>query len=291
MTTSIFKEKILKSSVLFFTISVFLLPALLLTSCSDSDSTEIMLDDTVLIDNIEKAVSVFVDASSLPSATENVLNGEFADSFIENVRFAEGLGYKIELITDNESRLELKSEIFFSKEGRMLNDTNERRKKKRNRCFEFVFPVDFIMPDDTSITLSTKEDWILIKEWYAENSDVKERPDLVFPIDVYLEDGTIQTLLDRDELRQIKNSCKKGKDKRKCFKLVFPVIFTMPDSSVITVNERVDFKLLRKWHKANPDVTEKGSLIFPVNIEYKNGTAATINDQTEFDAAKEACEI
>ena len=291
MITSIFKENILKSSVLFFTISAFFLSAVLLTSCSDSDSTEIMLDDTVLIEKIDKAVSVVVDASSLPSATENTLNGEFADSFIENSRLAEGLGYKIELITDNESRLELKSEVFFSKEGRKLNDTNERRKKKRNKCFEFVFPVDFIMPDDTSITLITKGDWILIKEWYIENSDVKQRPDIVFPVDVYLEDGTIQTLLDRDELRQIKNSCKKGKDKRKCFKLVFPVIFTMPDASVISVNARVDFKLLREWHKANPNVTEKGSLIFPVNIEYKDGTTAIINDQTEFDVAKEACEI
>lgn len=288
MKTTISKESILKSSILFLTVSAFILSALLFTSCSDSDGLEVS-SDINLIEQIEAASKTTVEASSLPSATASTFNGDLADSYATNAQLASGLGFKVSVITDNESRSEETSEVFFSLEGRQLADTNERRTKRRNKCFEFVYPIDFIMPDNSSITLNSKDDWGLIREWYDANVDVNERPELVFPVDVTLEDGTIQTLLDRDELIAIKDSCKKGKNKRKCFKLVLPVTFTMPDASVIEVNERADFKLLREWHKANPDVTEKGSVNFPVDIMYRDQTTATVNDQTEFDAAKDSC--
>ena len=125
------------------------------------------------------------------------------------------------------------------------------------------------MPDDSSITLNSKEDWSLVKDWYEANPNATERPELVFPVDITLkEDGSTQTLIDIDELKAVKQNCRADKDKRKCFRLVLPVSFTMPDNSIITVNERSDFKLVREWHKANPDVNEKGALNFPVDIEY-----------------------
>lgn len=291
MKTTISKENILKSGVLFLTISAFLLSALLFTSCSENSDldTEMTLDDTTLIEKIESASKTTVEVSSLPSATETALNGDLADSYVETVQLAAGLGYKVGIATDNESREDAKSDVYFSVEGKQLADRNEKRKKRRSKCFEFVFPIDFIMPDDTSITLTSSDDWTLIREWYTENPDTTERPELVFPIDVSLEDGTVQTLIDSDELAAVKDSCKKGKDKRKCFKLVLPVSFTMADASVIEVTERADFKLLREWCKANPDATEKASLSYPVDIMYRDGATATISDATEMDTAKKAC--
>ena len=112
----------------------------------------------------------------------------------------------------------------FAKNGKQLADDNEKRKKRRHKCFQFVFPIDFIMPDDSSITLNSKEDWSLIRDWYDANPNTTDRPEFVFPVDITLEDGTVQTLIDRDELKVVKDSCKKGKDKRKCFKLVLPVL-------------------------------------------------------------------
>lgn len=289
MRTSISKKSNLKSSILFFSITMFLLSALTFSSCSDSETSITDTDDTALIAKIENASKISVDANSLPAASISVLNSDFADSYISNVALATDLGYKVTINTDNDSKEEIDSDVFFSKNGKQLADTNEKRKKRRHKCFEFVFPIDFIMPDDSSITLNTKEDWSLIRDWYDANPDVKERPELVFPVDITLEDGTVQTLIDRDELKAVKDSCKKGNDKRKCFKLVLPVSFTMPDASVIEVNERKDFKLLREWHKANPDATEKGALIFPVDIFYRDQTTVTINDETEMEAAKQGC--
>jgi hypothetical protein len=292
MKTTNLKESIFKSSILFFTITAFILSALVFTSCSDSESVEDLdIDSSVLIDKIENASKVSVASASLPSATETAFSGDLADSYVTSAQLASGLGYKVEITTDNASREEAKSDVYFSLSGKQLADTNHKRNKKRNKCFEFVYPVDFIMADDTSITLTSKDDWSLIRAWYDANPDTTERPELIYPVDVTLEDGTIQTLIDSTELAAVKDSCRKGKDKRKCFKLVLPVSFTMEDASVIDVAERADFKLLREWRKANPDATVKPALNFPVDVIYKDDTTATINDQTEFDEAKAACKI
>lgn len=287
MKTTISKDGILKTSILFFSITAFILSALLFTSCSDSEGVT-LTDDSSLIERIENAAKITVEETDLPAATESALNGELADSFITNTQIATDLGFQVSMVSDNEAFEEAKSDVFFSLEGRLLNDTNARRRGRSN-CFEFVYPIVLIMPDDSSITLNSKEDWSLKKDWYEANPDATERPELVFPVDVTLEDGTLQTLIDSDELQTIKDSCRRGRDKRKCFKLVLPVSFTMEDASVIEVTERADFKLLREWKKANPDSTVKPALNFPVDIEYLDETIATINDQTEYDAAKESC--
>jgi len=289
MKTSISKENILKSSILFFSITAFILSALLFTSCSESDGLETSYNDEVLISKIETAAKVAVSASALPTVTKTSFEGDLADTYIISVQEAEGLGYKVSLGTDNESRAEKTSDVFFSKQGRQLEDKREKARKRRNKCFQFVFPVDFIMPDNSSITLNSKEDWTLIRDWYEANEGVKERPALVFPVNVTLEDGTEQTLIDREELKTVKDSCKTGKDKRKCYKLVLPVSFTMADDTVITVNEKSDFRLLRKWHKANPRVKRRGALNFPVDIIYRDETTATINNAAEMRAAKQSC--
>lgn len=280
----------IKPSVLLATITTFILSFLLFTSCSESDGIDGLQDDTSLIEKIEIASKTTVSNTSLPVSTEIAFNGDLSDTYIEKVELASGLGYKVSVATDNEAREESKSDVFFSIQGRQLNDTNERRARKRRKCFEFVFPIDFIMPDDSSITLNSKEDWTLIRTWYQENPTITERPELVFPVDIILkEDNSTQTLLDREDLVEVKQNCRVGKDKRKCFRLVLPVTFTMPDNTEITVSERADFRLIREWHKENPTVTERGSLNFPVEIEYRDGTVATIADETEFEAAKTSC--
>jgi hypothetical protein len=288
MKTTISKENISKSRILFLTFTLFILSVVLFSSCSEAEGIS-GTEDTALIAQIESATKTAVEATSLPSATANAFNGDLSDSFIESAAFAEGLGFKVAIVTDNAAREEDKSNVFFSVEGRQLIDNSAKFKKRRHKCFEFVFPIDFLMPDATTITLTEKADWVLIREWHEANPDATERAEIVFPLNISLEDGTVQTLLEIDELKEVKNSCRKGKDKRKCFRLVLPVSFTMPDATIITVTERADFKLLRDWHKANRDLREKGALNYPVDIRYKDDTTATVNDTTEMQAAKQAC--
>ena len=296
MKTSFSKQSIFKLSRSLYTIIGFVFSMLLSSACSDSeDMNGLEIDASALIEKIESATKVSVASESLPVATETAFRGDLADSYILKVEYAKDLGYKVALGTDNESRAEAKSDVYFSMGGKQLVDTNEKRNRKRYQCFQFEFPIDFIMPDATSITLNSKDEWTLIKDWYAENTDIKERPKLVFPVNVILKDGTVQTLIDRDDLKTIKGYYKRGKGKvrgkgkRKCFKLVLPVGFTMQDGTIIDVIERADFKLLRAWHKANPTVKEKGTINFPISIQFKDGTSVMVNDQKAFDEAKDAC--
>jgi hypothetical protein len=288
MKTTISKGNIFKQCILFLIASVFILAALLFTACSDAEGLA-GSDDTALIAKIESASKTTVSADNLPSTTVATFNTDLLDTAIESVQLAKGLGFKVSVVTDNIARQEKKSDVFFSTEGRPLKDNREKSKKRRHKCFEFVFPIDFIMPDDSSITLNEKADWTLIREWYQLNSDATERAAIVFPLEVTFKDGTVQMLLDKDELKSVKDSCKKGKDKRKCFRLVLPVSFTMPDATLITVNEKAAFKLIRDWHKENPDATEKGMLNYPVAIIYRDATTVDINYAADMKAAKDAC--
>jgi hypothetical protein len=287
MRISISRQDIQQMGVLFLSMCMFVS---FFTSCSDSDSSTELTDDAALISQIEAADKIVIDASSLPSVTSITFNGDFADSFVKEVQLAVGLGYKVDLMTDNESREEANSDVFFSTEGRALKDNKDSAKGKRHKCFQFVFPIDFIMPDNSSITLNSKEDWAVLKDWYAVNIDATTRPELVFPVDVAFKDGAVQTLINRDELRSVKDACKKGKDRKKCFKLVLPVSFTMADASVIIVNKKADFRLVKKWYIDNPTIEEKGVLNFPVDIIYRDQTTITINNTDEMHSAKVACQ-
>ena len=287
MKTTISQKHNQELNKLFTLVAMFFFSVMMFTSCSEN--SEVISDDALLIEKIESTSKIVVEESALPSTTETVFNEDFIDSYKDKIEYAEGFGYKISISTDNIEREEKNASVYFNLEGRQLEDRRESVVRRRHRCFRFEFPVTFFMPDNTTITLESKDDWVLVRQWYQANPNANERPELIFPFNIILKDGTVQTLLNIDELREVKQACRESRDQRKCFKLVLPVSFTMPDATVITINERQDFRLIRRWHMANPDVDEKGSLNYPVEIEYRNGTVNTIADETEMQAAKDDC--
>ncbi|NJN49968.1 MAG: hypothetical protein HC798_01045 [Polaribacter sp.] len=130
-------------------VSIFIFSA-----CNDSES--LGTDDTNLILQIDAAQKTTMSASQLPNAVQATFNDKFEDSFIDNVLLANNLGYKIEVSTFNDERAEANSDAYFNLQGKVLNDTRERNQKRRNKCFEFVFPIDFIMPDATVINFNAR---------------------------------------------------------------------------------------------------------------------------------------
>jgi len=281
------KQFIMKSTIQFW---ILTLTTLLVISCSnDAEINVLTINDTALIDKIEVASKEIIDVSNLPSSAKMVLDQDFADSSIESIQYAKGLGYKVSLFTNDESIIESKSDLFFSSKGEKLDDDNVERKAKRQRCFGFVFPIDFLMPDDTVITLNNNTEWSLVREWYKSNSGVKKLPSLSFPVNIRLQDGTIQTLLDRTDLAEVKDACKLNQPNRKCFELKLPVSFTMPDSTVIVVSNRTDYIKIRRWHLAHPRVLKKSSVNFPINIIFKDGSEKEIANMTELAEAKSNC--
>ena len=263
---------------------------LFVVSCSnDSELNDTFTDDTALINKIELASKEIIDVSNLPSTAKVVIDKDFADSSIESIQFAKGLGFKVSLITNDESITESKSDLFFSSKGEKLDDVNVERNAKRQRCFQFVFPIDFLMPDDSIITLNNNTEWSLVREWYKSNSGVKKLPSLSFPVNIRLQDGTLQTLWDRTDLIEMKDACKLNQPNTKCFEIKLPASFTMPDSTVIVVNNRIDYIKIRRWHLAHPRVLKKAAINFPINIIFKNGSEKEISNMAELAEAKSIC--
>lgn len=75
------------------------------------------------------------------------------------------------------------------------------------RCFAFTFPISFIMPDESEITLASRDDWSLIREWYRANPDAEGRPEIVYPVEITFEDGTTAIINNEEELREARETC------------------------------------------------------------------------------------
>ena len=74
-------------------------------------------------------------------------------------------------------------------------------------CFELELPVSWTMPDATTITVTSEDEWSLIRDWYDAHPDVEADPVLQYPVEVILEDGTTQTVDDEAAMDVLKDDC------------------------------------------------------------------------------------
>ncbi len=74
-------------------------------------------------------------------------------------------------------------------------------------CFEFAFPVTFIMPDNSEIVINSREDRQLIRAWHIANPEVRQRAAIKYPITVTKEDGSSVEVSDKDQLKELRKSC------------------------------------------------------------------------------------
>ena len=285
MKTTNVETRVLKGSIVFLMISALLMTTVLFTSCTDSSETDIADDDT-LIAAIETSVNrTAISTEDLPSAAQTDLETYFENDDIYEVTKAEGLGFEVRLITTEGSWTTEFNRAFFDTNGRQLEDRRRPRHGRRRSCFRIVFPFSVTMPDDSVITLESREDKALIRAWYADNPGTTEKPELIYPIEIEYQDGTTATINSREEFIQAREECRTVR----CFDLVYPFTVTMPDGSTITLNSEEDRQLIRAWYEANPGVHERPTLVYPVDIIFQDGTTQTINDTEEYQAAKDNC--
>ena len=165
--------------------------------------------------------------------------------------------------------------------------------KEREKCFEFVMPFTFTMPDGSTITIEDERDMKKVEEWYKNNPEVEDRPEIQFPVDIVIinEEGEEETVTinDEDELKEVRVECEKVyREREKCFEFVMPFTFTMPDGSSITIEKEEDHEKIEEWYKNNPDSKERPDLVFPIDIIVENQTkegeetkTITINNEEE----------
>lgn len=107
--------------------------------------------------------------------------------------------------------------IIFEEEPIIFSGKYKLEKNKKDfqgawcndgKCFDFVYPISYMMPDGSIITGDSEEEINLaIKAWYEANPGVKEKPILQYPVDIIYEDGTIQTINNEEEMKSAYENC------------------------------------------------------------------------------------
>jgi len=201
--------------------------------------------------------------------------------------------------------------IFFEEESITVNSDEDMREAygecytdrdgwgRKRECFELVYPVTFIMPDGSSITIETDDEnsWEELKDWYDENEGYEEvRPELEYPVDIVYETNagdSIVTINTEEEMMIVKQECREEFDEnRECFELVLPVTYLMPDGTSITIEDEDGYMTLREWYEENQS-EEEPALQYPVDIVYETDegdVTVTINNEEEMNAFREECE-
>ena len=262
---------------------------LLLIGCDDivSKSNDRYSNyDDALIEKIQNATNkVEIGINELPADAQVTIEQSYMSEIFLSELLASGLGYELTIGNFDTDETEF-HKIYFNLEGRKLESKIDHDKRDW-KCFDFVYPVTFTMPDGSNITITDREDWEELKNWYEENPDSEARPTLQYPVDILYEDDTTLTINNDEEMREAKGTCDP-----QCFDLVYPVTFIMPDGSIITItsDEEEGWEELKDWYEENPDSEERPNFQYPIDIIYEDGTTGTINNEDEMDAIKENCE-
>ncbi len=175
----------------------------------------------------------------------------------------------------------------------------QRRAKVGMRgCFEFVFPIDIVFPDETSQSVESYEELKeAIKAWKTDNPDAEDKPQLGYPLDIMTDEGEIITAESKEDLVASSKECVKDFIKKhnrlnnSCFRVQFPVDVLLPNEETVTLENRKDLKrLLRVWKENNPNLEDKPQLVFPITVKVKETEEIiTLNSSEDLAALKEEC--
>ena len=114
-------------------------------------------------------------------------------------------------INDEEEMIEAKERCRGYEEGEEWDEEDE-----EGSCFEFDYPITYIMPDGTEISITSEEDtdgWMAIRNWYINNPDTEEEPSLQYPVDVILDDDVVMTINSDSEMSEFEEEfCRQESD-------------------------------------------------------------------------------
>jgi hypothetical protein len=173
--------------------------------------------------------------------------------------------------------------------------------ERKEPCFELVYPVTYIMPDGSNITIDENDEggWVELKNWYSENDGFEEtKPELQYPVSIIydeVEENITVIINSEEEMMAAKEECREEWEegyKRECFELEFPVQFLMPDGSIITLDNEEGYMNIRNWYLENPESEQEALMQYPVEIVYETelgDSSVVINSEEAMATAKEAC--
>ena len=175
------------------------------------------------------------------------------------------------VIENQEEMRSAYQECYPKRDGEWSRDRDE-------TCFYLVYPVTYVMPDGSTISVTSDDEdgWSDLKDWYEENEDSEDKPELQYPVDIVVETeegSSTVTINGEEEMAAAKRECHTEweedwdeDDERDCFEYVLPVTFLMPDGSTITVEDEEGWYSLRVWYEENRGYEEEPSIQYPITI-------------------------
>ena len=175
------------------------------------------------------------------------------------------------VIENQEEMRSAYQECYPKRDGEWSRDRDE-------TCFYLVYPVTYVMPDGSTISVTSDDEdgWSDLKDWYEENEDSEDKPELQYPVDIVVETeegSSTVTINGEEEMAAAKRECHTEweedwdeDDERDCFEYVLPVTFLMPDGSTITVENEEGWYSLRVWYEENRGYEEEPSIQYPIDI-------------------------
>ena len=175
------------------------------------------------------------------------------------------------VIENQEEMRSAYQECYPKRDGEWSRDRDE-------ACFYLVYPVTYVMPDGSTISVTSDDEdgWSDLKDWYEENEDSEDKPELQYPVDIVVETeegSSTVTINGEEEMAAAKRECHTEweedwdeDDERDCFEYVLPVTFLMPDGSTITVEDEEGWYSLRVWYEENRGYEEEPSIQYPITI-------------------------
>ena len=175
------------------------------------------------------------------------------------------------VIENQEEMRSAYQECYPKRDGEWSRDRDE-------TCFYLVYPVTYVMPDGSTISVTSDDEdgWSDLKDWYEENEDSEDKPELQYPVDIVVETeegSSTVTINGEEEMAAAKRECHTEweedwdeDDERDCFEYVLPVTFLMPDGSTITVEDEEGWYSLQVWYEENRGYEEEPSIQYPITI-------------------------
>ena len=163
------------------------------------------------------------------------------------------------------------------------------------RCFQFVYPISFTLPDGSEITINSDEGWDEIDHWYEENKDSEDGPKIEYPFSIRLDSSIFEVSNDFEFLELIYliiNFCIEIHEdyNDECFEFVYPISFILPDGSEITINNDEGWDEIDHWYEENKDSDEDPEIIYPFDVTLDDDKVMTINNEKDFKGLKDYCD-
>ena len=187
-----------------------------------SCNTESVISDDELIELIINSKDkVSIAESDLPSISLNYLDKEFEDNYVDQSKLAPKYGYEIALRSMSPLELGLeKGDVYFDLNGRKLEKSKHKGKKRSKACFKLKYPVNLGFPDGTELEVNNrKEHGEAIKNWHSVNKDSKKRVKILYPFTVLLYDkdkNVVEMQISSDDdFKALKEKCSSKSGEKK----------------------------------------------------------------------------